>query len=470
MATTVDASIPLGVNNNTLTSAMTNMSSLLGVKQQQQELQRGNEALAQSKVKTQQDQATLQEQNALAQIHPRDYIDPSTGLIDADRYMKDAIAATPRTGIGVDRAQGVYQALNSQIQVKRAGQDLNRDIRGDVAGRFAALSTSPDTNFNDYVKTGEQIKKDNPQAAPLVDSYLQSLNANDTPDRTHAKANILNRAVLPVAENQPKPTSIDTGGVVQPGVTNPTTGAFTAGGPGVKKTLSPTQTIPYVRAAATAGTEGGVSAKSDEDLYNDITANANKASQVRSLSKDVADLSDTVSTGPLTKEAASKFSTLKQFFGIKTTADDPNTRRQLLGKMAAQLRLQAEQANGASTDAARATVESAYPDPDHMDPAAIKEAARYAGGQAGIAADRGTVAAKQRAANGGTSSAGLRAVDQQFMSDADPKVYVYKDLAAGQERQDYLRRHFTGADGKVDVQALKAFKDKSDRLAYHGAP
>ena len=460
--TTVDASIPLGIKTNTLQDAMTNMSSLIGVKQQQQQL-------AQSQVKTAQDQNMLQEQQALGALNPTDYTDPKTGIIDADRYMKDAIAATPRTGLGVQRATAVYQAQNAQTQVNKAGQDLNRDVRGDVAGRFAALSTDPGSTYNDYIKTGDAIKKDNPRASSLVDSYLSQLSPQEDVATTHKRAAVLNRAVLPVGENQPKPTMVDTGAELQPGAISPTTGAFAAGGPPVRKTLAPTQTLPYVRAAATAGTEGSVSAKSDEELYNEVTTNANKASQVRSLAKDVADLSDTVQTGPLSKEAAAKWSAVKQTFGYKTTADDPQTRRQLLGKMAAQLRLQAEQANGASTDAARATVESAYPDPDHMDPAAIKEAARYAGGQAGIAADRGTVAAKQRAANGGQSSAGLRAVDQQFMQDADPKVYVYKNLPAGQERQDYLRRHFVGADGKVDAAALQAFKDKSDRLAYHGA-
>lgn len=239
MATTVDASIPLGIKTPTLQDAMANMSSLLGVQQQQQDLQKGQETLSQGRVKTQQDQNTLREQQALGQINTRDYVDPNTGIIDADRYMRDAMAATPITGLGADHATAIYRAQRAQTEVSQAGQDLNRSIRSDVASRFSALSTDPNTTLNDYVKTGEQIKKDNPQAAKLVDSYMQSLPQQADMDTLHRVAGSLNRAVLPAGDNVSKPGSMDTGASIQPGTTNPGTGAFTAAGAPIKKDIPP---------------------------------------------------------------------------------------------------------------------------------------------------------------------------------------------------------------------------------------
>lgn len=232
MATTVDASIPLNVKSPTLQDSMANMSSLLGVQQQKQ-------ALAQSQVKTQQDQNALQEQKALGALNPRDYVDPNSGIIDADRYMKDAMAATPRTGLGVQRATQVYQAQAAQTAVNTAGQNLNRDVRGDVANRFSALTGDPSATYNDYVKTAEAIKKDNPQAAPLVDSYLAQLDPNGDISITHQKAQTLNRAVLPVGENQPKPTMVQTGGAQVPGTVDARTGAFTSAGQSIQNQIPP---------------------------------------------------------------------------------------------------------------------------------------------------------------------------------------------------------------------------------------
>lgn len=235
--TTVDPSIPLQGNTPTTAQAMSNMQSLLGVANSAQQLQ-------QNRMKTQQDAAVLQEQNALQQINPRNYTDPKTGIIDAAAYMRDAIAATPRTGLGLQRATQVYQAQAAQTAVSQAGQDLNRSQRQDVASRFAPLQVDPDAKYSDYVRIGDQIKKDNPQAGPLADSFLQQLNPNDPMDVTHKKAQSLVRAILPPGENQPKPTTVDTGGSIQPGAVSPTTGAITPAGTPIDKTLAPASRLP----------------------------------------------------------------------------------------------------------------------------------------------------------------------------------------------------------------------------------
>jgi hypothetical protein len=232
MATTVDASIPLNVKSPTLQDSMANMSSLLGVQQQKQ-------ALAQSQVKTQQDQNALEEQKALGALNPRDYVDPNTGIIDADRYMKDAMSATPRTGLGVQRATQVYQAQQAQTAVNTAGQNLNRDVRGDVASRFSALTTDPSATYNDYVRTADAIKKDNPQAGKLVDSYLAQLDPNGDIQNTHQKATTLNRAVLPPGENLDKPIILQTGAAQVPGTQAPRTGAVATSGQSIANQIPP---------------------------------------------------------------------------------------------------------------------------------------------------------------------------------------------------------------------------------------
>jgi hypothetical protein len=101
------------------------------------------------------------------------------------------------------------------------------------------------------------------------------------------------------------------------------------------------------------------------------------------------------------------------------------------------------------------------PDPEHMDPEAVKDAARFVGGQADLASARAKVANSQRQANGGTST-GLRAIDSTFMQNSDPRGFAYKDIPKGPERQAYLKEHFKS---KEEVQSFLDKQAVADHLS-----
>jgi hypothetical protein len=262
----------------------------------------------------------------------------------------------------------------------------------------------------------------------------------------------------------PTTGTVDTGGTIQPTSVasrfGPTPGAMTPEGPPIRKTLAPTEQLPYVRSRAAAGTEGQAGAANDEALYNEITQKATKATALKALTQDIRALSGEVQTGQYSKELADKWSMLKQTFGFKPDDDSFETKRQILGKMAAQLRTQSEA--GASTDSEREGIKSALPDPEHMNPAAVGQAARYVGSLADIQAERGQLAIQHRNVSGGKST-GLREADTSFMQHADPRVFEYQSIPAGPERQAYLKQHFKSKDD------LKAFLDKQQALKAYGA-
>jgi len=222
---TVDASIPLGVKSPTIADAMSNMSSLLGVKQQQQTLQ-------QQEVKTQQDQNMLQEQQALGSLKTRDYIDPDTGIFDADRYMKDAMAATPRTGLGVQRANDVYKLQGAQLGVQSAAQDLDLQTRQKAVTALSGVGTMPGATYKTFVQTADDLKKSTPAASQVVDQLLSHLDPNASMDQNAKKLKALTWAVVPPKEQLPAADTKDLGATLQPGITESamTGGGFTSTG------------------------------------------------------------------------------------------------------------------------------------------------------------------------------------------------------------------------------------------------
>jgi hypothetical protein len=489
-----DSSVALGINApdpnqglNTLASILSLGSKGLAIRGQQSEnISKASEA-------TVAQQGASENQNLARLIS-----DPvKNGIANVDGSPTDEakniyMRAAPTTW--GQHYENLVKAATAKVQFNSAVNDLRTSERAEIANTVAGAASGAQapSDVTNAIDTLIASKQGTPEygnyqtigatAKQAINHLANSSKANSpvAPGQEPWRVGALNigRSVLPASGTvgaagiaAPQATQIDTGGNVQPGVTAPALagGGFTRSGEPIGKTLAPTQKLPYVKEAAAASTAGQVGAHTDEDLYTQITDAAKKSSQIRSLAKDVEDLASMTQTGPLTGGMASKWATLKNTLGFQSSADDFETRRQVLGKMAAQLRIQSEMAAGASTDAARSTTASALPHPEEMNSAATKIAAQYVAGQAAIAAARGNMAAKQRAANNGSSD-GLRAVDQQFMQDADPNQYIYRDLKPGAERQEFLRRKFVGADGKVDADGMRRFKETGDRLNYHGAP
>jgi hypothetical protein len=284
------------------------------------------------------------------------------------------------------------------------------------------------------------------------------------------------------------PGQIDTGPSIQPGAVNRFTGAFTPAGAPISKDIPPavmqSPAGPFVRVGpggrtmtpltTTGAGAGGPStpaapanlnitraaqenvqgmAADDRGRYAQISQEGTNARTGAQLADQIADLSDQVRTGQLTKEWADRLTALRQH--------DPNiTARQMLTKYAAQLKTMATV--GATTDASRSQIDEGMPSPETMDPDAVKQAAQYVGGIFRQRQARQTHADQFVRTNGGNSM-GIRDVDDAFMRSADPTVFAYEALPAGQARQDFLRQH-----GLTTPERQAAFQAQRNQIKHYG--
>jgi hypothetical protein len=444
-------------------STLATLSGIYGIQQARQNLATGeiNQQTAQAESdQAQQKNSELQKAQAVAINGARSgAYDDGNGGIDRQKMANDIVKVAPIYGQG--QVGALLSQANEVVQNQQAHQNLTVSEKKEMGDTFGSLAADPTLDNSKVIDAIEKLREahpNNPEYSRLLTSQVMHFPNTGTQDQMRQ---ILSRwSAGATGDSQATPTQMDTGPSIQPGTQNKSTGAFTPGGPPVAKGLAPTQQPGYIRATAAAGTEGGQGASNDEKLYNDIMQSGTKATQIKSLSQDVQGLANEVQTGQYSKAFADKWAAVAQTFGFPAGAMDSATKRQLLSKAAARLKMQSEA--GASTDAERAGVDAAMPDPEHMTPQAVQEAARYVGAQADVNSARMDLANKHRQINGGTST-GLRSTDSQFMQSADPKVFEYQGIPAGKARQDYLRQHFTNAND------LKAFLAKADALKSYGA-
>lgn len=460
-----DFGAPVAQNVDT-GNGLETLSTLMGLKQKQQ-------AIAGQAAEVQQKQQTTAQRAALAQVDWNKHMGPD-GVLDTTSFAKDP---SIRKAAG-DDYPAVLQSANTirqgQLQNKQTLLNLNADQVGKFGELVGGLKTDPDVAAdnpagrqkvtNAFSQFGQIYGPDAARVAQTFGPMVQHAPPGKLPGAIQALQLQTQDAGKQMEMQAPTTGTVDTGPNIQPVSAasrfGPTPGAMTPEGPPVKKTLAPTEQLPYVRARGAAGTEGVQGAANDEALYNDIVQKGTKATALKALTQDIRNLSGEVQTGQYSKAMADKWSALKQTFGFKPDDDSFETKRQILSKMAAQLKTQSE--SGASTDSERAGIAAALPDPEHMNPAAVGQAARYVGALADTNTARAQLANQHRQVNGGQST-GIRATDSAFMQNADPRVFEYQQIPAGPERQAYLKQHFKS---KEEVQS---FLDKQQALKAYGA-
>lgn len=447
------------------------MSGILGLQQQRQALQTGALKQQQEQLETGKQQGIqdfFQTWDPSAHVAP----DGTPDLESAFQSKEFKAAGNAKPAI----MQAMLDMKNKQYSNIQALSGINKDLVNQFTSGMGSLAKDDDvvgdkTDPATGVNTGRakvnqfigNFSKLSPDAARVASIYGPIVE-HAPPGKLSHGVQVMQMQGQSASEQQsqqnPVPGMVDTGSTILPVTTNRATGIPQPTGQAIKKTLAPTEQLPYVRARGAAGTEGAQGAANDEALYNEITQKGTKAAQLKSLTQDIRNLSGEVQTGQYSKAMADKWSALKQTFGFRPDDDSFETKRQILSKMAAQLRTQSEA--GASTDSERAGIESALPDPEHMNPAAVGQAARYVGALADTQAARAKFANQHRQVNGGKST-GIRESDSAFMQNADPRVFEYQSIPAGQERQDYLKQHFKSKD------EVKAFLDKQQAMRGYGA-
>lgn len=444
------------------------MTGILGLRQARQNLETGQYNQQTAQANAQMTQQDAQQRSAAGSFFRNFDIAKHHG--DDGTLDLDSALTSPEFKATGDSAPEIAKSLlgikNSQLAAKTSLAALNGTLRDQFSQQVAGLAQDPDVKSGNQTGRGKVLdaidqfgKVGGPDAQRVAGIYGQVLQ-NTPPGKMGQALQNLQLQARSAGEQLPQAGTRDTGAEVVSGSTAPGSGEFTPAGPPVKKKLGPSEELPYVRKRAGAGAEGAQGATNDEALYNEIVQKGTKAAQLKSLTQDIRSLSSEVQTGEYSKGMADKWSALKQTFGFRPDDNSFETKRQILSKMAAQLKTQSE--GGASTDSERAGISAALPDPDHMSPAAVSQAARYVGALADTQAARARFANQHRQVNGGTST-GIRESDSAFMQNADPKVFEYQSIPPGKERQDYLKQHFKSKD------EVKAFLDKQQAMRGYGA-
>jgi hypothetical protein len=456
-----------------LNKGISTLSGMLGLRQQQQSLQTGQQQLQQEQLKTAEAQGV---QNFFQTWDPSQHIaeDGSTDLDSALQSKEFKAAGNAKPAI----MKYLLDIKDKQLSNKQSLSSLNKDLVTQFGTAMGALAkdddvvadkTDPTTGVNAGRAKVDQFlgnfSKLSPDAARVAQIY-GPITQHAPPGKLSHGVSALQLQAQSASEQQtqqnPQQYAVNTGGATNVYNVDRSIGLQPGQQPAqsIKATLGPTEQLPYRRAAAAAGTEGAQGAANDEALYNDIVQKGTKAVQLKALTQDIRNLSSEVQTGQYSKALSDKWSALKQTFGFRPDDDSFETKRQILSKMAAQLRTQSEA--GASTDSERNGIAAALPDPEHMGPAAVSQAARYVGALADTNAARARFANQHRQVNGGKST-GIREADSAFMQNADPRVFEYQSIPAGQERQNYLKQHFKSKE------EIKAFLDKQQALRGYGA-
>lgn len=417
-------------------AGMKMLSSVLALRQQQQNLQTGQYQQQSAAAIAGQDQQRNMELKAAQALvlngaKSGQYTTPD-GTLDRMRMADDIVKVAPVYGKEVSST--LLSQANEIVSNKAAQQALTTDQKKELGAALGALAAKPDVSSSDVIDMVERLRqehKDDPQFSRLLTSAMAHMPNAASPQQL--QAGLSQWAAEATREPQASPSTMDTGTQIIPGQTNKFTGAFTPASGAVRKDI------------AGAVTQSGT-ATNDTERYNQISAGVAPSRQAITLADQIENLSNQVHTGKYSKAVT-------DFMAIGGQNNPEIAARQLISKYAAQLKTVAT-AN-APTDSARAQIDAGFPDPEHMSPEAIRGAAEYIKGSMQMNLARASNARRFHEKHGGPS--GIRVADDQLTANADPLMYTYRSLPAGAERQAFVKRHFANKAEAADfVQRMKA--------------
>ena len=455
-------------------------AGILGLQQQKQALQTG--ALQQQAVgaEAQQAQQRNKELQAAQQLMingaKSGQYDDGQGGLDRQRLADDITKVAPTYGQQI--SSSLLSQANEIVANKQAHQNLTVSQKKEMGDTFASLAADPEvdnTKFIDAVEKLRQAHRNDPDFSRMLTSMTTHYPGTASPDQ---QRQLLGRwSAAATGQVQAAPGQIDTGTQIQPGTVNRFSGGFTpAGGAFNKQSVVTTPAGPLAVATPARGTVSPLTtpgaapsapqelnttratqenvqgmATDDRGRYAQVSQEGTNAQAGAQLADQVAHLAEQVRTGKLSKEWTDRLTTLQQH--------NPGlTDRQMLSKYAAQLKTMATQ--GATTDASRSQIDEGMPSPETMGPDAVKEAAQYVGGIFRMRGARQAYADQYAKSNG--SSLGFRGADDAFMRSADPTVFTYNALPAGEERRQFLTKRFGN-----DPAKLREFSGRINQVKHY---
>lgn len=442
-----DSSVALGIKPpdpngslNTLSKIMGIGSAGLGIKQQQQALegQRSENITKASQATIA--QQTAKENQALAGLMS----DPiKNGLVDEDgnpspNAQKIVMQAAPTTG--QDHYEKLVSAATKKVDFNKSVNSLLTGDRTELANGIAGVAAraqSPN-DINDTLDSIVESKKGTPEykhyqtiAGTMKEAvnHLAQKNSGANPPPAGQEPWRVGAANIAASMGGGAPVAQGTGaGVVN---RDPILGGLSQPpGAATGSAINPT---PTQVAAATTSASG--TAVGDTERNSQISNSVAPSRQAIMLTQQLDKYADMVRTGKYSQEIANAQAAL----GVNSPEA---AARQLMGKTAAQLKTLA--IDHAPSDTARETINAGFPDPDKMNPDAIKGADEMIRGNMKLNLARASNAQKFQDTHKGTQ--GLRGADDQLTGTADGLMYEYRDLKPGPERQDFLKRHFKSRD------------------------
>lgn len=233
------------------------LSSILGIRQAQQNLATG--ALQQQGVAAdvQQQQQKNRELQAAQQLSIQGVkggqYTKEDGSLDRMKLANDIASIGP---YAQSMAGQLLSQANEVVSNQQAHQNLTVSQKKEMGDTFASLAADPtvdNTKVIDAIEKLRQAHKDDPEYSRLLTSQIMHFPNQATPDQQRA---ILGRwSAAATGEPQATPNAIDTGTQIQPGTQNRFTGAQTpAGAPIAKQSMVTTPAGPLAVATPSRGT------------------------------------------------------------------------------------------------------------------------------------------------------------------------------------------------------------------------
>lgn len=323
------------------------LSGIVGLKQQQQALQTGQyqQATAQAESEqAQQKNAEFQKVGALMQnVHGGGYR-KNDGSFDRQKFADDVTTLAPVYGGAI--ASSALSQANEIVQNQKAKQELTDSARSSLGTVLTSLAKDPNTRRGDVLDgytQWMQDHKDDPAAFRVGLAQAALLPQNDADPKF--RETLGKYASTLTGQPTNAPSSIDSGGTIQPGQTSAVTGGFTPAGAPIPKQLppqivtSPTtggQAVVGGGAGTTPRPIGGTPAagpnpwqpyagqKNDIETYRNevqnVRAEAQQAPLARNINQQILRLTQDAKTGPGSDTWQHVIGAVGAPFGLSPTA------------------------------------------------------------------------------------------------------------------------------------------------------
>lgn len=217
-------------------------SGMLGIQQQQQNLQTGQYTQQSAQATAQQDQQKNKELQAAQSLaingaKSGNYDDGSGGL-NRQKMADDILAVAPTYGQPI--IASLLSQANEVVANKQAHQNLTVSQKKEMGDTFNSLASDPTVDNSKFIDAVEKLReahKGDPEFSRMLTSMTTHYPGTAPAD---AQRQLLSRwGAAATGDSQNTTGTVDSGAAIQPGATNKATGTFTPAGAAITKKTAP---------------------------------------------------------------------------------------------------------------------------------------------------------------------------------------------------------------------------------------